>query len=170
MAEPERAPNEAPDPQKCEQIAEWAGSRRFEHIRPEDVGYLKVLVLDSIGCALGALPHQPIQAIRQLTGELGGSDWCTLIGGGRSAPDRAAFFNGALVRYLDFMDIVMVRGQSFHPSDNFAAVLAACEMAGGLRQAVADRAGHCLPGADELQRARATAGQGLRPRDPSRVL
>jgi hypothetical protein len=25
-----------------------------------------------------------------------------LIGGGRTAPDRAAFYNGALVRYLDF--------------------------------------------------------------------
>jgi len=126
----DRAPNEAPEPEKCEQLAEWAASRRFEHLDSRQVHYLKVLVLDTIGCAIGALRSEPITAIRSMTDELGGSPWCTLIGGGRTSPDRATFFNGALVRYLDFMDIVMVRGQSFHPSDNFAATLAAAEFAG----------------------------------------
>ena len=129
MARPDRAPNEAPEPQKLERLAEWAASRRFTDIRLEDLPYLKVLVLDTVGCALGALGHGPIEAVRSLTSELGGNSLCTLIGGGRGAPDRAAFFNGSLVRYLDFMDITMVRGQSFHPSDNFASVLAASELA-----------------------------------------
>jgi 2-methylcitrate dehydratase len=126
----DRAPNEAPDPQKCELLAEWAGSRKYEHIDQHHLPYLKVLVLDTIGVAIGALGSEPIGAIRSLTDELGGAGWCTLIGGGKSAPDRVAFHNGSLVRYLDFMDIVMVRGQSFHPSDNFAATLAAAEFAG----------------------------------------
>ena len=125
-----RAPNEAPDPQKAEQLAEWAGGCRFEDIPRDKLPYLKTLVLDTIGCAIGALEHEAVEAARSLTTDLGGSGWCTLIGGGRSAPDRAAFHNGALVRYLDFMDILMVRGQSFHPSDNLAATLAATEMAG----------------------------------------
>lgn len=125
-----RAANEAPSPQKLEQMAEWAGARRFEDIPPDRLPYLKTLVLDTIGCALGALGHEPVQAVRALTQDLGGSPWCTLIGGGKTAIDRAAFHNGALVRYLDFMDIVMLRGQSFHPSDNFAATLAAAELAG----------------------------------------
>ncbi len=126
----ERAPNEAPDPQKCEQLAEWAAGRRFEDISPDQVPYLKTLVLDTLGCAIGALDHQPVRAARSLTVDLGGSAWCTLAGGGRSSPDRATFFNGACIRYLDFMDIAMIPGQSFHPSDNFAAALAAAEMAG----------------------------------------
>src|SRR5256714_7473785 len=130
MQKPARAPNEAPAPQKLEQIAEWAASRTFEDIKPVDRPYLKLLVLDAIGCGIGALGHQPILAVRALSDDLGGSEWCTMLGGGKSAPDRAAFFNGACVRYLDFMDILMVRGQSFHPSDNFAATLAAAEMAG----------------------------------------
>ena len=130
MDDAKRAPNEAPDPQKCEQLAEWAGSRRFEDIDPAGLPYLKTLVLDTIGCAIGALSHEPIGAVRALTDELGGAPWCTLVGGGRTSPDRAVFYNGSLVRYLDFMDILMVRGQSFHPSDNFASVLAAAEMAG----------------------------------------
>jgi 2-methylcitrate dehydratase len=50
-----------------------------------------------------------------------------LIGGGRSAPDRAAFFNSALVRYLDFNDSYLARGETCHPSDNLGSVLAACE-------------------------------------------
>ena len=123
------APNEAPDPQKCELLAEWAGSRRFEDVDTAHLDYLKTLVLDTVGCAVGALSHEPVQAVRSLTDDLGGTEWCTLVGGGKTAPDRAVFFNGGAVRYLDFMDIVMVRGQSFHPSDNFAATLAAAELA-----------------------------------------
>src|SRR2546421_3558285 len=125
-----RAPNEAPDLQSLEKLAEWAAGRRFEHIKQDDLPYLKVLILDTLGCAIGALGHQPILAVRALTDDLGGSEWSTLIGGGKSSPDRAAFFNGACVRYLDFMDILMMRGQSFHPSDNLAATLAAAEFAG----------------------------------------
>jgi 2-methylcitrate dehydratase len=37
--------------------------------------------------------------------------------------------NGALVRYLDFSDSYLAPGETCHPSDNFAAVLAASEMA-----------------------------------------
>src|SRR5256885_883666 len=134
MQKPARAPNEAPAPQKLEQIADWAASRTFADIKPADRPYLKLLVLDAIGCAIGALGHQPILTVRALTDDLGGSGWCTMLGGGKSAPDRAAFFNGACVRYLDFMDILMVRGQSFHPSDNLASTLAACEFAGASGQ------------------------------------
>ncbi|HET7338416.1 MAG TPA: MmgE/PrpD family protein [Candidatus Dormibacteraeota bacterium] len=130
MGAEKRAANEKPEPQKLERIADWAVGRKFDDIATSDLPYLKVLVLDTVGCAIGALGREPTDAAQGLISDLGGSEWCTLIGGGRTAPDRAAFFNGALVRYLDFMDIMYVRGQSFHPSDNFAAVLAASEIAG----------------------------------------
>lgn len=51
----------------------------------------------------------------------------TLIGGGKTAPDRAAFYNSALSRYLDFMDSYLAKGETNHPSDNFGAVLAVAE-------------------------------------------
>jgi len=89
---------------------------------------LKIRVLDTIGVAFGALDAGPIGAIRKLTAELGGRPLSTLIGGGRTAPDRAAFFNGALSRYLDFMDSYLAEGETCHPSDNLGAVLAAAEM------------------------------------------
>jgi 2-methylcitrate dehydratase len=90
---------------------------------------LKIRVLDSLGCALGGLAGGPVGAVRAHVEELGGAGLCTLIGGGRSAPDRAAFFNGALVRYLDFNDSYLAPGETCHPSDNLGAVLAAAEYA-----------------------------------------
>src|SRR5439155_13714642 len=80
-------------------------------------------------CALGALGAEPICLLREHTEELGGAAMCTLIGGGRTAPDRAAFYNGALVRYLDFNDSYLAPGETCHPSDNLAPVLAASEYA-----------------------------------------
>jgi 2-methylcitrate dehydratase len=94
------------------------------------VEQLKIRVLDTIGVAIGALDAAPMLAIRKLTSELGGRPLSTLIGGGKTAPDRAVFFNCALSRYLDFMDSYLARGETCHPSDNFGAVLAAAEMTG----------------------------------------
>lgn len=42
--------------------------------------------------------------VRAQVEDFGGEPLCTLVGGGRSAPNRAALYNGALVRYLDFND------------------------------------------------------------------
>ncbi len=91
---------------------------------------LKIRVLDAFGCAIGALEGEPIRLIRAQVEEFGGAGRCTLIGGGRTAPDRAALYNSALVRYLDFNDSYLAPGETCHPSDNIGAVLAAAEYAG----------------------------------------
>lgn len=91
---------------------------------------LKARILDSLGCAFGALDAEPISLVRELITTFGGNPHCTLIGGGKSAPDRAAFFNGALVRYLDFNDSYLAPYETCHPSDNLGPVLAAAEYAG----------------------------------------
>src|SRR5258708_27591238 len=97
-----------------------------------DVGQkLKIRGLDRLGVAIGAVDEPPILAISRLIEELGGRPLATLIGGGKTAPDRAAFFNGALSRYLDFMDSYLAASETNHPSDNMGAVLAAAEMRGG---------------------------------------
>jgi len=93
------------------------------------VEQLKIRVLDSLGCAIGAIQSQPVKLVGKLENEFGGSPLCTLIGGGKTAPDRAAFINGALVRYLDFNDSFLSKGETCHPSDNLASVLAASEYA-----------------------------------------
>jgi 2-methylcitrate dehydratase len=91
---------------------------------------LKLRILDGLGCAVGALDGEPVRMIRAQLDDFGGREVCTLIGGGRSAPDRAALYNGALVRYLDYNDSYLASGETGHPSDNLGAVLAAAEYAG----------------------------------------
>jgi 2-methylcitrate dehydratase len=91
----------------------------------------KIRVLDALACAIAAQDAGPIRQIAALNTEFGGSPRCTLIGGGRTSPDRAAFYNSSLVRFLDFNDSYLAKGETCHPSDNLGAVLAACEYAGG---------------------------------------
>src|SRR5512135_3071333 len=89
----------------------------------------KIRILDALACAIGALAGEPIKIIRAQTEDFGGQGRCTLIGGGQTAPDRAAFYNSALVRYLDFNDAYLAKGETCHPSDNLGAVLAAGQYA-----------------------------------------
>ncbi len=79
---------------------------------------LKLRVIDAVGCAIGALGSQLLKSVGAEVREMGGRPLCTLLGGGRTAPDRAAFFNGAAVRYLDFNDSYLAPGETCHPSDN----------------------------------------------------
>src|SRR5579872_4878675 len=92
---------------------------------------LKIRILDSLGCAIGAIGSGPVQLVYEQVEEFDGKGTCTLIGKGRAAPDRAAFYNGALVRYMDFNDSYLAKGESCHPSDNLAPVLAAADYGDG---------------------------------------
>jgi len=111
-------------------LAKYVRRARFDELSDKALEQLKIRVLDTIGVAIGALAATPIAAIRELTVALEGRPISTLIGGGMTTPDRAAFFNGALSRYLDFMDSYLAEGETCHPSDNLGAVLAAAEMRG----------------------------------------
>ena len=113
-----------------ERLARFVVTRSWDDLSEAARAELKIRMLDALGCALGALDASPVAAIRAQLEEFGGRPLCTLIGGGASAPDRAAFYNGALVRYLDFNDSYFAPGETCHPSDNLAPVLAAAEYTG----------------------------------------
>jgi 2-methylcitrate dehydratase len=112
---------------EVQQLARFVTGTRYSQLSDSAVEQLKIRVLDTLGVAIGALDAEPLVAIRKLTESLGGNGASTLIGGGASAPDRAAFYNIALSRYLDFMDSYLAPGETNHPSDNIGAVLAAAE-------------------------------------------
>ncbi|HET7212515.1 MAG TPA: MmgE/PrpD family protein [Terriglobia bacterium] len=111
-------------------MADFVTGSTFNDISKEARDQLKIRVLDGIGCAIGALDGDPMRMVRAHTSSFEMQGKCTLIGGGNTAPDRAAFHNGALVRYLDFNDSYLAKGETCHPSDNLAPVLAAAEFAG----------------------------------------
>ena len=112
-----------------EQLAMFVDRASYDDLSVQARQQLKIRVLDALACAIGALSYEPINMIRAQIDDFGGNDICVLIGGGRTAPDRAAFYNSALVRYLDFNDGYLAKGETCHPSDNLGAVLAACEYA-----------------------------------------
>jgi 2-methylcitrate dehydratase len=114
---------------EAEKLARFVAARSWPDLSENARDALKVRMPDSLGCALGALGAPPVEAIRAQLEEFGGRPLCTLIGAGRTAPDRAALYNGALVRYLDFNDSYFAPGETCHPSDNLAPVLAAAEYA-----------------------------------------
>ena len=118
-------------PTKVEQLAQFACAATYEELSDDAREQLKLRVLDSLGCAFGALGADvPEMPVRKQVVELGGTPLATMIGFlERTAPDRAALYNGALVRYLDFNDSFLSPGETCHPSDNLAPVLSAAEYA-----------------------------------------
>jgi 2-methylcitrate dehydratase len=114
-----------------EELAGFVFNASYDDISGEARKQLKVRILDSIGCAIGAIKSELAMKILDQVRDFGGDGASTLIGGGRAAPDRAAFYNSALVRYLDFNDSYLAKGETCHPSDNLGAVLAASEYACG---------------------------------------
>src|SRR5262245_21822969 len=101
---------------QVEQLADFVGNASFSGISGLGVRELKTRVLDSFGCALGALGNDLGRLLKEHIDDLGGRGQSTLIGGGKTASDRAAFFNSALVRYLDFNDSYLSKGETCHPS------------------------------------------------------
>ena len=113
-----------------ERLARFAAHASYDDLSETAREQLKIRVLDALACALGALDGDPVRLVRAQVEEFDDSGPCSLIGGGSATPDRAAFYNSALVRYLDFNDSYLAKGETCHPSDNLGAVLAAAEYAG----------------------------------------
>ena len=98
-------------------LASFVVKTSYDDIPQSTRSHLKIRVLDSLGCAIGALGGAPVKLVRDQIDDFGGKEHCTLIGGGRTSPDRAAFYNSALVRYLDFNDSYLAKNETCHPSE-----------------------------------------------------
>ena len=93
-------------------LAEFVRNASYEHLSEEAVDQLKIRLLDSLGTAIGAVEGPPVQAIQTMLEDFGGTGMSTLIGGGKTTPDRAALYNSALVRYLDFNDSYLAKDET----------------------------------------------------------
>jgi 2-methylcitrate dehydratase len=114
---------------QVEQLSDFVTRMTYDDLSEKARRQLKIHILDALGCAIGALEGPPISMLRAQLEDFGGRPLVTLIGGGKTAPDRAAFYNSALVRYLDYNDSYIAPKETCHPSDNLGAVLAAGEYA-----------------------------------------
>lgn len=116
-------------PTTVQRIGKFAYEARATHLTPHAREVFKRNILDSLGCAIAALPGAPFKVLRDQFAEYRGSGSCTLIGGGSTSPDQAALYNTSLVRYVDLLDSYMSPGGLCHPSDNFGTILAAADHA-----------------------------------------
>lgn len=109
-------------------LASFGATIRFEDMPDRDVAAIKRLVLDTLGCAIGAVGCEPVRMLApMLRPSSDDQDAATLIGSGqRVTLADAILHNGALVRYLDYMDVYWAR-DICHPSENIPAALAAAE-------------------------------------------
>lgn len=114
---------------EIQSLSNFVCSKSYDSLSDDAVRELKIRLLDSLGCAIGALNGKPIQLLKEQLDEFGGNPLVSLIGGGKTAPDRAAFYNSALVRYLDFNDSYLAKNETCHPSDNIGSVLSAAQYA-----------------------------------------
>jgi 2-methylcitrate dehydratase len=117
-------------PTVAEDIARWVVALRYEELPPEVIARAKRVVLDSVGCVLGAIGAEPVQAAQRVVALQGGNPQSTILGLGRKAScDQAAFVNGMAMRYFDYNDYIAL-GRPNHASINVAAALAVAEMQG----------------------------------------
>src|ERR1700677_2143919 len=116
---------------QVEALAKYAARAKFVDLSSEPCKQLPIHILDSLGCCIAALGAGPIKACREQVAEFGGSGPCTLIGGGSANPLYAAFWNTALVRYVDFMDNFLAQSETCHTADNFGVALTIAAYVGG---------------------------------------
>lgn len=114
---------------EVQKLAQFINTRTYSDLSEDAIRELKIRLLDSLGCAIGALKGEPVKMLKEQLDDFGGNPITTIIGGKKNAPDRAAFYNSALVRYLDFNDSYLAKNETCHPSDNIGSVLAAAEYA-----------------------------------------
>ena len=111
------------------QLSSYAAALRYEDLPREVVHQAKRLIIDTLGCAFGGYAGEPAKIAREIAATVTSTRPATVIvSGQRSSPDLAAFANGVMIRFLDFNDGYTSTGESGHPSDSIAAVLAAAEI------------------------------------------
>jgi 2-methylcitrate dehydratase len=113
-----------------EYVSNYSNNLHYGDLPADTVHLLKRMIIDSIGCAIGAYSSEPSKIARDLAADVSSRRPCTIIGTGTTtSPDLATFANGVMIRYLDFNDGYTTL-ESGHPSDSIAATLAGAEMVG----------------------------------------
>src|SRR5437879_12508310 len=104
-----------------ERLSRFAARASYDDLSKAAGEQLKIRVLDALACAVGALDGAPVRLVHDQVAEFDGCGPCSLRGGGRAAPDRAAFYNSALVRCLAVNASYLAKGGTGDPSETRAA-------------------------------------------------
>jgi 2-methylcitrate dehydratase len=117
--------SEARERPLAERLAAYAHGLTYEELDDTTIERVKTLLIDTIGCGVGAWDETPVRICREIALSTAGP--ATIIGTDRrTTTELAAFANAAAFRYLDFNDTYVGRF-AVHPSDNIAACFAVAE-------------------------------------------
>jgi 2-methylcitrate dehydratase len=115
-------------------LADWS-LRNEEPYRAElALRQSRLLVLDTIGCAIAGTRSDVAAAVLDFVLDSGGAPQCTIIGSHRkTALTNAVLVNGVKVRCLDLNDVIFIQKEGKlsvggHPSDNIPVALSTGEM------------------------------------------
>jgi 2-methylcitrate dehydratase len=123
---PQQEAGQSADRPLADRLAAYAERLSHRDIDAVTLEAVKILVVDSFGCAIAALDERPVRICREIAASAGGGN-STIVGAGRrTTPDLAAFANAAAIRYYDLNDVYVSR-QASHPSDAIAACFAVAE-------------------------------------------
>jgi 2-methylcitrate dehydratase PrpD len=86
-------------------LSEFLAALAFEDLPVEVVGAAKVLTLDLIGCALGAMKTEEVRIAMELGSELGGKEECSVFGQRfRTSCQHAAYLNSIASHVIELDD------------------------------------------------------------------
>src|SRR4051794_38518932 len=88
-----------------ERLTDYCVASNFACLTPDTVHRYQRHLLDSLGCALGALDAEPVAIARRLAPKVRGSLGARIFRHPEPTTlEMAAFANGTMIRYLDFND------------------------------------------------------------------
>ncbi len=93
-------------------LAEFGLSMSFQQLPGEAVDKAKLLMLDSMGCALGSYSVERGRIAVEFADELGGKTEAHIIGGRKTSCCAASFANGELINAMDFDALNLPPGHS----------------------------------------------------------
>lgn len=85
-----------------EKLVDSVMRARFSDLPKETVDKTKLMLIDTVGCALAGYITDRVKLAIELVEESGGNPQASIIGGHRTSHDLAAFVNGELINALDY--------------------------------------------------------------------
>lgn len=112
----------------ADRLAAFALETKYDALPKQVVDEAVRRLIDTYACAIGALDEPAPTIARNVARRFEAPKSTRLFGGGAATLDWAAFTNGVHIRYLDCNDTYLSL-EPAHPSDNWAAIMAAGEYA-----------------------------------------
>lgn len=102
---------------EVERLAEFAVRASYDDLSEAARDQLKIRVLDSLGCAIGAIDGEPVQIVRRPIAEFDRAGTCTLITARSHSSSACGQASGGPPRSRDVPSRTMVTGGSDGATD-----------------------------------------------------